>query len=159
MAIRRAVTHWWPAGPGWLWWKAQLFQESRLDPAARSPVGAAGLAQFMPGTWNDMAPALGYAGLPPTAAGPAIETGAYYMAKLQSAWKSERPQLERHRLAQASYNAGTGHVVAAQRLCGDARLWDDITPCLPQVTGRHAAETIGYVRSIAAWKKKMEVTP
>lgn len=30
---------------------AQLYAESRFDPRARSPVGARGLAQFMPATW------------------------------------------------------------------------------------------------------------
>lgn len=111
----------------------------------------------MPGTWKDIAPALGYGGLPPTAAGPAIEAGAYYMARLHGVWKSDRPQLERHRLAEASYNAGAGHIVKAQKLCDGARNWADIAPCLSQVTGRHAAETLGYVERIEKWRGMMEV--
>ena len=79
------------------------------------------------------------------------------MARLQKGWSSPRPQLERHRLAQSSYNAGAGNIIKAQSLCGGARDWADIAPCLPRVTGRHAAETIGYVDAIAKWRARMEV--
>ncbi|MGV9269298.1 NlpC/P60 family protein [Kitasatospora sp. NPDC003701] len=34
---------------------AQLYQESGFDPGARSPVGAQGMAQFMPATWGTYA--------------------------------------------------------------------------------------------------------
>lgn len=157
--IRQAAKTWWPAGPDWLWWRAQLYQESRLDPHAVSPVGAAGIAQFMPGTWREVAPALGYGALPPTAACPAAQAGAYYMARLQRFWSSPRPHMERHRLAQASYNAGAGNILAAQRRCGGARDWREIRACLPAVTGRHARETLDYVDRIARWRTLMEVAP
>jgi len=154
--LREAAATWWPAGPGWLWWKAQVWQESRFDEAAVSPVGAAGLAQFMPGTWAEIAPQLGYGHLTPHAACPAIEAGAYYMARLQRVWSSPRPQMRRHELAQASYNAGAGHIIRAQSLCGGARDWKDIAPCLPRVTGHHARETQTYVERIRRWRLMLE---
>lgn len=155
--ITAAVAQWWPSGPGWLWWKAQLYQESRLNPAAVSPVGAAGLAQFMPGTWREVAREMR---LPPGASpnqAIAISAGAYYMAKLAAGWKAERSVMERHILAQAAYNAGLGNILAAQKRCGNARNWPEIAPCLPLITGRHAAETTGYVQQIARWRSLMGV--
>lgn len=153
--IRRAVARWWPAGPDWVWWRAQLWQESRFRPEAVSPVGAAGLAQFMPGTWADVSRQLR---LPPGASPHqdiAIDAGAYYMARLMAGWRTERPQVERLRLAQASYNAGSGHIVKAQALCDGARDWVDISPCLPRVTGHNARETQDYVRLIEAHRRRM----
>lgn len=153
--IRAAVSQYWPAGPDWVWWRAQLWQESRLRPEAVSPVGAAGLAQFMPGTWRDVARQLR---LPPGASPHqdiAIAAGAYYMATLMRGWSTARPQVRRLELAQASYNAGFGNIARAQRVCGGARDWADISPCLSRVTGRHAAETLGYVRLIAEHRARM----
>ncbi|WP_229678085.1 transglycosylase SLT domain-containing protein, partial [Caldovatus sediminis] len=89
--IRRAVQRWWPDYPDWVAWKAQLYQESRLRPDAVSPVGAAGLAQFMPRTWADIVRELR---LPPGASphqDVAIHAGAYYMAKLRRGWSTPRP--------------------------------------------------------------------
>lgn len=154
--IEAAVAKWWPAYPFASAWKAQLFQESRLDPAAVSPVGAAGLAQFMPGTWAQISRELRLPpGLSPHHAW-AIEAGAYYMAKLRGQWTAPRPAEDRHQLAQASYNAGLGHLLAAQKRCGGPPGYEDIITCLPQVTGRHSAETITYVRRIAHWRRLIE---
>lgn len=140
--------------PGWRWewWKAQLYQESRLDPSAVSPVGARGLAQFMPGTWRDEAGRLGFGHLSPHAAEPSILAGAAYMARLRAQWRAERPESDRRELAQASYNAGLGNILRAQQLCNGARHWPEIQRCLPQVTGeRNAHETRTYVERIARW--------
>ena len=79
------------------------------------------------------------------------------MAKLRRTWARERGALEKHDLALASYNAGTGNVLAAQKFCADARLWAGIAPCLAHVTGaEHARETTDYVTKVHRWHKEME---
>lgn len=154
-AIERAAAQWLPGVPPLLY-KAQLWQESRLRPDARSPAGAEGLAQFMPATWREVSAAMGLGLVDRRLAEPSIQAGAYYMARLRGQWKSERPERDRHDLALASYNAGLGHILAAQRLCGDPRLYPDIMACLPAITGRHAAETLGYAPAIRRWHAAME---
>lgn len=154
--IQESVERWWPAFPIWRAWKAQLYQESLLEPAAVSPVGAAGIAQFMPGTWADVGRSLGLGWASPHMAGPAIDAGAYYMATLQRFWSSPRPALERQRLAQASYNAGAGNIRKAQIRCNNARDWSVISTCLALVTGRHARETLTYVDRIERWWRELE---
>ena len=141
----------------WRLWKAQLYQESRLDPEARSPAGAEGQAQFMPATWNEITRAMGYGLVDRRIADASIQAGAYYMARLRRQWSAPRPERDRHDLAMASYNAGIGHILAAQRLCRDPPLYDAIMACLPQITGRHARETLGYAPSIRRWHAAMEI--
>lgn len=153
--IQASVRNWWTDYPDWLSWKAQLYQESRLDADARSPVGASGLAQFMPATWAEISGELGYGGADAREANYAIDAGAYYMAKLRRAWAWPRPDEDRQALAQASYNTGTGNVLKAQRLCGGARSWAEISPCLRQVTGRDADQTITYVARIRLWRQEL----
>ncbi len=149
-AIRDASRLYLP-GWDWRWLKAQYYQESRLDPSAVSPAGARGIAQFMPGTWREVAPGLGFGGMSPHAAGPSILAGARYMQRMRRVWVSDRAESDRRELAQASYNAGAGNIIRAQRACGGARAWPDISVCLPQVTGANAAETITYVERIRRW--------
>jgi len=141
----------WMIGVPWKYWKAQIFQESRFDPNAVSPVGARGLAQIMPGTWREISRALRWKAVTPDMAGPAIEGGAWYMGRQLAFWRAPRPDIDRLRLAQASYNAGAGNLAKAQRLCGGRNLYCEIVACLPRVTGRYSAETITYVRRIARW--------
>lgn len=163
--IQNASDRWLP-GSDWMRYKSQLYQESRLDPDAVSPVGARGIAQFMPGTWSDVAPLLGYSGLSPHIAEPAIEAGAYYLADQIMFWTEPRPYIEQRRLGEASYNAGAGNILKAQRecrqgsgLCGGAcRDWYEIHIFLDRVTGRHALETIDYIEKIEHWLMMMKVT-
>lgn len=126
---------------------------------AVSPVGARGLAQFMPGTWSDQVRRLQldpYAD--PHTAKHAIPAGAAYMAQLRQTWRRGREPLERNVLAQASYNAGTGNILKAQAKCGDARRWQEIAPCLAVVTGvKNAHETTTYVERIGRWWREMEI--
>lgn len=154
--IKRAVDLYWSSYPDWLSWKAQLYQESRLRTDAVSPAGARGLAQFMPKTWVDVTHQLGLPeGVMPNDAKYAIEAGAYYMAKLRAQWKAKRPPIERERLTQASYNAGLGNIVAAQRSCGYPNGYAETVACLPSVTGFRASETLNYVKMIAHWRAQM----
>lgn len=153
--IKAAVSKRWADLPYWKLWKAQLYQESRLDPLAVSPVGARGLAQFMPATWRDIAKELGVTAGPESVA--AVDAGAYYMAKLRRTWRRERTAQQQNELAQASYNAGTGNVLKAQAACADARMWPEIAPCFAAITGdQNARETLGYVKSIRRWWLMLE---
>jgi len=134
----------------WRFYKAQLYQESRLDPQAVSPVGARGLAQFMPATWEETSQQLGFNDATPHQAEYAILAGAYYMAKLRASWSAPRPEMDKHSLALASYNAGFGNILKAQRLCLGVARYAEIVRCLPEVTGQHSKETIEYVKRV--WK-------
>ena len=78
---------------------AQLYAESNFNPFARSPAGAEGIAQFMPGT----AAALGLAD--PFDAGAAIDAQAHLMRDLLGRFGSVP-------LALAAYNAGSGAVTS-----------------------------------------------
>jgi soluble lytic murein transglycosylase-like protein len=140
--------HW---GVGW----AQIQQESAGNPDAVSPVGALGLAQFMPGTWEDMKRAsVVPSGASPRDARHAIQAQAYYMRQLTRTWKSKRSDHDRIRLALASYNAGAGHLIKSQAKCGNPVEYAPIMECLHLVTGRHAVETRGYVPHIERHYKR-----
>ena len=135
-----------PVATDWRLLKAQCYQESRLDPSAVSPVGAMGLCQFMPATWREFQAR--YELDNPWRPDQSIRAAALYMNELHSGWSSPRPAPDRYMLALASYNAGFGNLLAAQRKCDMAVLYSEIIPCLEQVTGHHSDETRGYVRLI-----------
>jgi soluble lytic murein transglycosylase-like protein len=73
---------------------AQINQESRFNPNAKSPAGAQGLAQFMPGTWPT------YGNGSPFNPDAALEAWGKYMTKLLRQFNG------RYDLALAGYNWG-----------------------------------------------------
>lgn len=105
----------------------------------------------MPGTWAQISRELGISNESPHSIKFAIEAGAYYMWKLRKSWSNPRPAGDRQKLAQASYNAGLGHILNAQKRCDNATLYLDIIKCLPQITGKHSEETITYIIRIQYW--------
>ena len=86
--------------------------------------------------------------------------GVFYMGQLRRTWKTKRPEYERHLLAMASYNAGSGNIIRAQKICNSARDWKDISPCLCQVTGHHCKETRTYIdRIVLFWAEISDNEP
>lgn len=130
-------------GDDWRWWKAQLWQESLLDPNARSPVGAEGIAQFMPATARQ------YGLLDRRAAEPSIFAGAKLMRDNLRYYHRPRTPGSRRRYAQAAYNCGPGNVDRAQARCGGSREYPPIAPCLP-------SESRTYVERIERWFWSMQ---
>ena len=156
--IKQSVRKYWGHFPHWQFWKAQLYQESVFDPLAVSPVGARGLAQFMPATWDQISREIGVGHANPHEAKYAITAGACYMAKLTKSWSAPRSDVDRHRLAMASYNAGMGNLLKAQRACGGYNDYPRIIGCLPEITGRHSRETITYVERIEDYTFRLILT-
>lgn len=127
--------------------KSQYYQESLCNLTAQSHVGASGIAQFMPQTALEVGRFFGVS-FDPTSR-KAIEYGAYYQSRQMKSWaRRNRTAKQAWELGLAGYNAGKGNILRAQRACNNARLWDEINPCLYKITGHHHKETIGYVRRI-----------
>lgn len=100
---------------------AQMHQESRFDPNAKSMAGAQGLFQVMPKT----ALQLGISDLHNPEQG--IEAGIRYMDWVRERMEVDKiPQSELMWFTLASYNAGAGHVRDAMRLARKKGWQDNI---------------------------------
>lgn len=142
----------------WRLYKAQLHAESALNPDAVSPVGAKGIAQFMPKTWMQVKKQLSFS-RHASSKDPyyAVYAGAYYMSRLIGKWTSPRPDADRYCLALASYNAGAGNLFKAQKAAGNVNDYSSIIGALPQITGKNSHETTTYVKRILASYVKLIV--
>ncbi|MFT6750810.1 MAG: membrane-bound lytic murein transglycosylase F [Candidatus Azotimanducaceae bacterium] len=97
-------------GMDWRLVVAQMYQESKFNPEAKSFAGAVGLMQVMPRTGRD----LGYSEL--NQVENSIGAGVAYMDWLEDRFPGELDLEERLFFTLAAYNVGTGHVRDAQRL-------------------------------------------
>lgn len=125
----------------WRYFKAQGMTESGLRPEVCSHAGACGLMQFMPGT----ALAMGLSNR--FNAKQSIRKGVAYDKQLWRQWSAPRPSRERLNLAFASYNAGLGHVLKAQRRAGGGNRYAEIAPHLWR-------EPREYVERIQRWQTR-----
>lgn len=150
ISFRKHTRIYLPRDFDWELLKAQCFQESAFREEAVSPVGAQGLCQFMPATWEEQTNIAGVTGHPFNY-DLNIQMAAQYMSRLIRGWSSPRPRNDQFSLALASYNAGFGNILNAQRRCDGEALYDDIMICLPCITGHHSIETNQYVYRIWAF--------
>lgn len=136
----------------WRYFKAQGMAESNLDPQARSRVGARGVMQLMPSTFREIASKnadLAMIDDPESN----IEAGIAYDRRLWVRWESDSIAEDRLQFMFASYNAGRGTLLSAQRMARarqlDHRQWRSIETVAPTVTRWRHEETMGYVRKIS----------
>jgi soluble lytic murein transglycosylase-like protein len=109
------------AGLDWRFVSAVIYEESRFEPASRSPAGAVGLMQVMPAAAQDVGEVRFHE------PEENVRTGVRYLQRL---WREYAKAAERDRLALmlAAYNMGMGHVRDAQGLARrfgyDPLRWD-----------------------------------
>lgn len=103
-------------GFDWRMIVAQMFQESRFNPRAKSWAGARGLMQIMPQTAREM----GITNLRKPEQG--IQAGVQYLDWLRDRFEPELRVKDRMWFALAAYNAGAGHVKDARRLAAQLGL-------------------------------------
>jgi membrane-bound lytic murein transglycosylase MltF len=130
----------------WLLMAAQGYQESQLNQAARSPVGAIGVMQVMPGTGKDM----GVGDITQTE--PNINAGVKYMRFMIDRYYEDEPmtELDKALFAFASYNAGPGRLAKlrreAEKMGLDPNVWFHNVEYV--AAKRIGQETVTYVSNI-----------
>ena len=135
------------------WLIAQATQESRFNPNATSQVGAKGIAQFMSATAKQVAQELKHLdlfknGFDRTNTKQSIFAQVHYMNTLFNTWSWSRTDASRMQLALASYNAGAGNIIKAQKASGGKKHWLEIKSHLKRITGTNSKETVKYVSNI-----------
>lgn len=148
-------------GPAFDWrvFKAQSMTESRLDPNAVSWVGARGLMQLMPSTYESIRSKNREFG-PISNPEWNIAAGIYYNRQLWRQWESGAAKTDRKDFMFGSYNAGRATILRAQRVALgkslNEQLWLSIQNVAPDVPGWRHRETLDYVQRIQFSLEKMD---
>ena len=139
-------------GFDWHYFKAQAVAESNLREDVRSPIGATGIMQIRPRTFEEIRqrnPAIGGIIEDPRWN---IAAGIWYDRQNYVAWKADRSLEDKLKFMFGSYNAGRSNILRAQRVALRKGLngttWGSIEQCLHEVTGRHSKETLTYISRI-----------
>lgn len=144
----------------WHYFKAQAVAESNLIPEAKSWVGAQGIMQIMPRTFEEIRTKNSYVQGAATEPRWNIAAGIWYNKQQFDFWQKGRALDERLKFMYGSYNAGRGNLLKAQREAIDAglnpRTWASMYHALPLVTGDHSTETLTYVEKIFTIKEDIQ---
>ena len=144
--FKKYAKHYFGPHVDWHWFKAQGIAESNLNPKAKSWVGAKGIMQIMPATYEEILSKNPHI---PKTDEPRwnIAAGIFYDRMLYRKWKKKKSISTRERLAFsfASYNAGFGNVLRAYNKAskkhGDVKQWKQVESYAP-------GETRFYVKRI-----------
>lgn len=142
--IQRYATRY---GFDWRLIAAQMFEESRFDPMARSFAGALGLMQVLPSTGRQ----LGFDSL--TDPEVATHAGIKFLRSLHERIRNARTGDDRLWFALAAYNAGYGHLMDGRRLARqlgrDPEVWfGEVERVMPLLAREqyHQRARFGYCR-------------
>jgi len=148
--VIREVRFWWGMDEPRDTFAAQIHQESRWREDARSPVGAQGLAQFMPGTATWIAQLYPADLRPADAYDPkwAIRACVKYDKWLWEKFPKAATRADRWGMSLASYNAGLGWIQKESRQAPDPAKWYGSTEDVCVRRPSACAESRGYARNI-----------
>ena len=159
-AFRKYSKRFFGPAQDWREFKAQGLTESNLDTLARSYVGARGVMQLMPTTFHEV-----------TSRNPEIQrliddpewniaAGISYDRRLWLQWAQDSVSDHRREFMFASYNAGRGTLLMAQRMARaeslDHRAWPSIEQVAPQMRRWRYRETLEYLRRIDRHLESMD---
>jgi membrane-bound lytic murein transglycosylase MltF len=146
-------------GFDWRLFKAQGMAESNLDMNAKSFVGAQGIMQLMPTTFQEIRsknPDIKAIDDPEWN----IAAGIYYDRQLWKQWQAEADVTDQYRFMLGSYNAGRATLIRAQEVARsrtlNPALWPSIRTIAPEVPRWRHTETIDYVERIEDFLGRMD---